>query len=233
MTANAIQKYEQSKEKLQKHLTHVRKAIAIAESMVVDSPESYKLAGERLTSSKGRRGFLEGMKDEVCTPLHAIHKMAVGAFKPLIDGWKECEKALDGKMSAYDAEQERAARKREAHLRLLAEAEAAKEREEAEVLAQEAESDGDDERAQEIRDDADQPVLPVPLIPHSTPKIEGLKAPMVVWKYKLTNIDNVPEDYLKPRVEDGAKILAEARRTKGKAKIPGIEIWSETTRAKK
>ena len=233
MNANAIQKYEESKAKLEKHLTHVHKAIAIAESMVVDSPESYKLAGERLTSSKGRRGFLEGMKDEVCTPLHAIHKMAVGAFKPLIDGWKDCEKTLDHKMSTYDAEQERIARKRQEALRQAAEAEAAKEREEAEVLAREAESDGDDERAQELRDDADQPVLPVPLIPRSTPKIEGLKAPMVVWKYELEDIDKVPGDYLKPRVEDGAKILAEARRTKGKTKIPGIKIWSETTRAKK
>lgn len=232
-TTNAIQKYEESKAKLEKHLTHVHKAVAMAEAMVVDSTDSYKLAGERLASSKSRRSFIEGMKEEVCVPLYEIHKMAVSAFRPLIDGWGKCEKALNWKMSAYDTEQELAARKRQDQLRLAAEAEAAKERAEAEVLAREAEVKGDDERAQEIRDDADQPILPVPMIPRGVPKIEGLKAPTVVWHYELLDIDKVPEEYLKPKIEDSTKIRHEAKRTNGKCSIPGIKVWKETSRSKK
>lgn len=233
MNTNAIQRYEESKQKLEKHLTHVKKAIAIAEAMVVDSPDSYQLAGERLSASKSRRSFIEGMKEEVCVPLHEIHKKAVSVFRPLIEGWGRCEKAINGKMSAYDVEQERAARKRQEQFRLAAEAEATKEREEAEKLAVVAEAKGDDERAQEIRDDAEQPILPVPLIPRGVPKIEGLKAPTVVWHYEVTDIDKVPEDWLKPRVEDGAKIRAEAKRTNGKCSIAGIRVWKETARSKK
>ena len=158
MTATALQKYEESKPKLAKQLVQVKKAMAMAEEMVVDSPESYRIAGERMVGSKERRSFLEGMKSEVCIPLHNIHKAAVLEFAPAIEGWKTCERIFNKKMGSFDAEQERAARKRQEQLRLAAEAEATKEREEAEVLARKAEAEGDDERAQELRDDADQPM---------------------------------------------------------------------------
>lgn len=228
---NAIAKYEKQRPSIKKHMKHVSQAIELAKSMELESTEDYEQAGFRLAISKDRRGYLEGWKEEVCTPIFRAHKAAVGEFKPAIDGWRECERVLNQKMTEYDRRVEARNRKRVEELRLLAEKEAEQEKKELLDMAAAAESSGDDDRAEELREDAESTlVVPVPVIPSRPPKVEGLRV-TERWTFEVEDITKVPDEWVTKSVL-GAKVRAEAKRTSGKCKIPGIRVYQERGRTK-
>lgn len=233
MNNNAIQKYEESKPKLPARLQRAKQALEMSQGWTIETPKHYAHVGQALTYAKARRTEIEEDKEKLHDPAAREMRKAGSEYTKVISAWKDVERSCNRLLSNHDAEQERIARKRQEELRQLAEAEAAKEKKEAEALAKNAEEDGDLERAQEIREDAEQPILPVPMISRAVPKFEGLKAPTTVWHYEVLYLAQVPEDYLKPREEDGGKIKAEAKRTHGRCAIPGIKVWSETVRSKK
>lgn len=230
--SDAVTKYEKATPKVKKHLELVNKCLAVAEAMKIENEDDYGLAADRLAASKDHRSVLEAYKEEICGPLHKIHKAAVAAFKPALENWKKCESVLNRKLADYDVERERRAQEEAKRLEELAEREAERERSEAEEKARAAEADGDPERAEEIRERAkDATVIVMPLPRPAPPKVEGLKAPTSVWKYEVVDIDKVPMTFCN-KVVDGELVRAYAKKTEGKKEIAGIRIWKETVRSK-
>jgi len=103
------------------------------------------------------------------------------------------------------------AKAREAALR-----EAEKRRAEAEAAAAKA----------AVREDAATVVVaPVVHVASVTPKIKG-QSTATVWKARVTHIDLVPREYL---IVNDQALQAFARATKGAVKLPGVEMYQETT----
>lgn len=166
------------------------------------------LDAERLDMGAGIRATLEKINARFNAPIQALKgKLA----------------AVDGAIKAYMIQQ-----------RALAEA-AEKARRE-----QEAQRQREIEEARKAAEAAGQPAPPepepVPVIYEApTNKIEGTFGSKVgtreVWKYRIVDIKKVPEAFLVPPEErvNKAALNALARSQKDKAKVKGIEFYSEET----
>lgn len=226
---NAIQKYE--KQKPAKELKRAARALEVAEQETIESENDYKLAAARILFSKGERQTLIEQKDQYAVPAYRTWKEILAAYKPGIDKWTECIKTLETKMADRDRLLEAENKKREEERRVLAEKEAAEQKQELLEQAERASLRGDKETAEDLREEAEETMaVPVPVIASMPPKVEGLTA-VKRWTFEVEDIEKVPDEWVTKTVI-GAKVRAEAKRTNGRCKIPGIRVYQETGRAK-
>lgn len=130
----------------------------------------------------------------------------------------------------FDQEQERARRAEEERIRkeLQAQAEAdAKAAAEAQAIedAVALEAAGDTKGAEAVLNNpVPQPVyVPPVILQRETVKTAGV-ASQQTWKFRITNVDLIPREYLIP---DEKTIGQIGRALKEKAKIPGVEFYPE------
>ena len=103
-------------------------------------------------------------------------------------------------------------------------------RKEAEKLAEKArkaEEAGKTEKAEELRQQAQEKELYVPIVAPKVEKVNGIST-KTIWKFEIVDESIIPREYLQPNME---KIGAVARATKGTLTIIGIKIYSEETMA--
>lgn len=65
----------------------------------------------------------------------------------------------------------------------------------------------------------------IPIVQPEAPQLQGLST-RPNWKYRVVDLDKVPNQYLKLVIDDEA-VKSEIKISKGNASIPGIEIWNE------
>lgn len=166
--------------------------------------------------------MLRGKVKEAYQPLidqaHRLHKDAIAKRDEFDKPLEAAEKTVKSALAEYDRIQDQRRREEETRLR-----EEARRQEEERRLAQAAELEamGRNDLADQILDvpiNACAPPIPVPAREKGDPVFR------TVWKYRITNPDLVPREYLIP---DPVKIGGVVRALKDATNIPGVEAYAE------
>lgn len=196
------------------------------------SPQEYSGLAEERKRLKAFIARVEPEFDSVCADAHRAWKSACRLRGLFMDGLHALERRAGQLLSRYDTKQEEIRRAEE---RRLAEEERQRllkqQREEAKLL----EKQGHKEVAVSVRA---QPVhAPAVSIPSATPKVEGLTY-RDNWKWRPIGGDTpqnrilaislmVPKDFREFVKLDDSALTKFAGRTKGTARVPGIEFYNE------
>lgn len=198
--------------------TESNQLIVQAKSLVINSTDSYSLAGELWNAARSLREKIAEAWNPVIKKAHETHKQAIASRdkddKPLED----VQRTLKASMIRWDQEQERIRKAEEA--RLQAEQQK-REEEERLALASALEEAGQTEAAQSI---IEQPIMPAPVVlENTTPKVDNFRA-RTVWKFRITDQAKIPREYLVP---DMTKIGGVVRSMKEATNIPGVQPYEE------
>jgi hypothetical protein len=122
----------------QELMAPAEKAVLFANSLIVDSDDTYAYAGQELQEIKGRISALEEKRLSFTRPLDAIKKQWMEFFGEPINFLTGAEQTYKSKMLTYSTAQEKKRQEEEARLRAIAEEERRKKEAEAERLRIEA-----------------------------------------------------------------------------------------------
>lgn len=203
-----------------------KKAIKETELMVknyqdyaIALPEQYTGAAEHLKLIKTRYDELEELRKSMTRPLDDSKKRIMDFFRRPLEALTNAENLIKRAMLTWQQTQEQIRRAEEARLAEI-------QRKEAEKLterARKAEEAGKTERAEELRQQAQEKEMFVPTVASTVEKIKGIST-RTYWRYRVINEALIPRDYLIPNHE---KLAAIAEVTKGTLKVAGIEFYSE------
>lgn len=193
--------------------------------VIIKTPIDYDTAGEFLKEVKGRAKALEEARKTITAPLDRAKKAVMDLFRDPADFLAKAETNLKRAMLTYSQEQERIRQEQERKLREQAEREEARKRKELEARAQKAEEKGNAEKAEALREQAEEVHVPRPIVPPSANRIAGI-GERKVWKFRLVDVNKLPREYMIP---DEKALGALARSTQGRLTIPGVEFYSEST----
>jgi hypothetical protein len=185
--------------------------LALAKSVTIKTQDQYENAALTLKDIKAKAARLEEERKKITTPLDTAKKAVMDLFRKPTDFLAEAERIIKGSMITYSNEQER--------LRLEAERKAQ------EAAKKEEERKGNTEKAEDLRQQAQETFVPAPAVQSSFQKAAGTQE-RIVWKYKITDVNQIPREWMIP---DEKAIGAAIRSSSGKVKIAGIEAYSEKT----
>lgn len=191
-----------------------------AEGIIVDSPESYSLAGEYVRYIKTRRKKITELFREAKQASDHAHKTIVATEKKEDIPAAQAEMIVKDKMAVWRAEEERKRRAEEQRLRAIAQKE-----EEDRRLAEAArlEAEGKQQQAEAI---IGAPVTaPVVVVPTQVPKVAGVST-TIHWKFRIFDPAMIPPEYMMP---DEKKIGAYARSMRAAAQMQGVEFYPKET----
>jgi exonuclease VII large subunit len=175
--------------------------------------------------------------------LRELKKKVLATFDPIVEktraAWKESiaqkdkylnpiESAIeivDGKIRGYLTEKERERKEAELKLQQEAEAMARKEKEKLEARAEKAEASGKVEKAEALKEQAEQVEAIVPVVMPTVQKVEG-QSLRTTWKAKVTNFKLLPDEY---KISNQQLLDSVARSSKGAMVIPGVEMYEVKT----
>lgn len=177
-------------------------ALAMVESMVIDSQETYELAADELKAIKAKAKTLEEQRTSITGPINKALKAVNDLFRAPGTYLEQAEKIIKGKMLAYTTEQQRIAdeERRRAEAAIKAEQERlAREAAEREAAAK-AEADkllaeGNADKAAEVQAaaaieaanlTATAQVMTAPVVAPAVAKVSGI-ATRGVWKAECTD----------------------------------------------
>ena len=157
------------------------RVLAVAQSIVIDSPEMADIAATELVSIKARAKELDEERKRITKPMDDAKKAVMDIYKPAIERLGQAETVLKNAITAYQREQNRLAD--------LAAAEAArKAREEAEKMAAKAEkleAKGRPEDAEALRNVAAMTAA-APVTASRPTKLAGVST-RKVWKANVAD----------------------------------------------
>ncbi len=190
-----------------------------AQELVIESEAGRVAAYERLKKLRELKKLVAEHYWPIKEATNRAHKQACADERRTQAPLNQAEQIVLGKISAFEKAQE-AERLR---LQAAEEERARKEQEKLLARAEKAEAAGKLEKAEVLREEAAMVVAPS-VEPANATKIEGVSK-RTTWKARVVNEDLVPREYL---VVNQAALDAVARSTKGKARIPGVEFYSES-----
>lgn len=215
MSAEAALKLIETEDVEQKSLTIIEQAKAIK----VYDADSYILAGNMFKSLSDMLKEIDAAFDENISMWNKGHKAAVAKKKNYYEPVDTGRRAVKKLMSDYDLEQERIRQAEQRRLEEIARKEEEERRLQEAILAEES---GQKEEAQAI---LEEPVYVAPVVvAKTTPKMEGGPVYRTVTKFKITDENLIPRQYL---VADLVKIGGVVRALKHAANIPGIQVYDE------
>lgn len=191
-----------------------------AARFLVVSPETYATGADYLREIRIMQDRVASTFRPTIQAAHKAHKTAIAAEKQFKGPLADAEKAIRNEMARWKQEEDR--KQREEEERLLAQAR--KEEEERRLAeAERLEKDGHAEAADAV---VEAPLsVAVPVVPTTVPKVENVSW-RDNWKYRVTNIALVPDEYTL-RVPNDSVLGAFAKRTKGQTGVPGVEFYNE------
>ena len=203
-----------------------KKAIKDTEVMVktyqnyhITLPTQYTIAAEDLKKIKGKYKELEDIRKSATAPLDEAKRKIMDWFRKPLEALATIESIIKRELLSWQQKQEQIRRAEEARLAEI-------QRKEAEKLAErahKAEETGKVEKAEELRQQAQEKEMFTPTVTSTVEKIKGIST-RTYWRYRVTNEALIPRDYLIPNHEKLADI---AEATKGTLKVEGIEFYSE------
>lgn len=236
----AIEVIDEKRSELAKQTEQVDNALGRVRSFEVASHDDAKKAGQWLTAAKARAKYLKGWSDEVVGPIYRTYKNARAEFSRPEKKYAELIQLLNRKIADWDRHLREEARKQEAELRRIQEAEAAERKRDLEAQAKEASDKGDQELAAEKLSQAEFSFVPVVVVPQVPLEHEGLSR-RKTWKARVVDraafvaaiLDGtIRAEYAK--IEPHTSMLnALARSSEGRAKMPGVSFEEDITFAEK
>ncbi len=182
--------------------TRAQSALAMVESMVIDSPDTYELAADELKAIKSKAKAIEDQRTAITGPINKALKAVNDLFRAPSQYLEQAEKIIKGKMISYTTEQERIAAeaRRKAEAALRAEQERIAREAAAAAAAAEAEAEkllaaGDVEQAAEVQANAAieaasaatlAEVMTAPVVEAPVAKVSGVSM-RGVWKAEVTD----------------------------------------------
>lgn len=218
------------------------KALEMASNIIVTSHDEYKSASHDLMLVKKKLNELEAQRKSITQPMHEAKTRVMDFFRKPTDFLKDAEKAIKKALLTYDQEEERK-RKEAARLAAIEEekcqaaAKLEQEKREAEALelAEMAKDEGDDTLAEQILEEATQPIEPAPVVPtpiYNAPKAEGISK-RDNWKGECLSLNDliaaVAAGKASPSLlmANTTAINQMAKATKGNVKIDGIRFYND------
>lgn len=192
-----------------------------AQNTAIKTQVQYIEAAEFLKSVKALKKEIGDTFDPIIAKAHLTHKEACNQKNKYLKPAVGAERLINDKMAVWDDEQDRKRRIEQARLD-------EKNRKEAEKLAErarKAEEKGNTEKAEELKEQAEEKEFTVPVAPSTAPKVEGLTK-KVTWKARVTDIDKLPEEYI-IKTANMPLLNTIARSVKDTKKIPGVKFYSD------
>lgn len=198
--------------------------VAVAQRMIVDSPESYELAAVIKRELQTLRKRIADTFDPIIAKWHEGHKATLAAKRELDAPPAKAMKIIEDKRLAWSAEKERERRAEEDRLRAI-ELKRAEDTRLAE--AERLEAEGRTEQAEAV---IAAPIAPTPVVVRSTvPKSEGVSE-REIWTMRIVNASLVPREHCVPD-EKGLKAMARTRRQTAVGTVPGVEFYAVKSEA--
>jgi len=203
----------------QKQIKEIDKELQQYDNYQIITPEVYISSANDLKLVKAKYKEIDDIRKRITKPLDDSKAQIVAFFKVPLDKLMSIEAKIKSAMLSWQQEQERKRREEESRLAEI-------QRKEAEKLtkrAEKAEAKGNVDKAEELRQQAEEKELFTPIVESKVEKIVGIQT-KTIWKYRITDSNKIPREYLIP----DEKILGEAaRKYKGILKIDGVEFYSE------
>ncbi len=204
---------------------------AIAKAVTITTIEDRERAAElgRTVAAldKEAEEFFAPMKESA----HKTHREICNKENSVRTPLAEAKKYLAGLIGKFDTELERQRREEEKRLQEEADRNAEKEarrvsEETAIADAIQLEAEGDKVGAEAVLNNP-VPVTyraPAVILPKAVPTVAGVST-QTRWKFRITNEDEVPREYL---MVDEKAIAGVVASLKNKTNIPGVEVYPET-----
>ena len=192
----------------------------------IDSKETYDNYADYLRRAKNTLKLLDAKRDEEGRPYLEAHKAIQAKYKPYLEKLKQTISTIDRAMVKWVQEQERIREEERRRLEAKARAEEERKRRELEERARKHEEAGRIAKAEILREEADQVIVPIPVIDEvKQPEGTHLRS---VWKGRVVDVKKIPHEYLLAfsEVVQG-KLDKFAQSTRGTIGIEGIDFYEE------
>ena len=204
-------------------------ALEAARYWKITSPETAVEVGDQIKTVKALAREVNGKRLKITKPLNDALKEVNALFAPAKDWLVEAERILKNTLLQYQNEQARIARE----LQAKADAEARKEREKLERRAAKAEAKGKEDKAEELREQAETKIAPV--VTSAAPKLAGISR-RETWKAEITDKGTLLKHIVEKRPDllplvkiDQSALNGMARVLKGELDLPGVEVSKEAS----
>lgn len=191
-----------------------------ASKLTITGQEELKAANSMLKVIKSSIKQFTAKRMEATKPLDESKRQIMTWFKEPILKLQEGEQYLKKIMLAYTTECERERRDQEEKLRRQAEAEERKKRIALEKRAQNALANGNIEKAEGLRDKAENISIDAPILADTTPKVEGVSY-RTDYSGEVIDFEKLPNTYKIANLTLINKIL---KASKGRIAIAGIKV---------
>lgn len=194
-----------------------------AQQIVISNNEQYQGAASYLKKIKGKSSELDTLRKSLTAPLDLSKRKIMELFKFPIEMLQKAEHLIKAGMIEYTEKQERIRREQEEKLRKAAEAEETRKRKALEERARKAEEQGKLEKAEELREKAEEVKVEAPILADRVETPKGVSY-REQWDFRIIDVNIIPREYLVPN-ETMLRKFAIA--TKGQVPVAGIEFYSE------
>lgn len=198
----------------------VKDLVVWSKSVIVKTEEEKTAVFDQLKEIKDQLKALDEIFDPNISRWHEGHKNAIAEKTKWTDPLEAAKRAGLKAIDIFDAEERK--RRDEERRRLQAE-EDERARREREKLLKRAEQLKTPEKAEALREAAEEVEAAVVQIAEPE-KLDG-QVKRTTWNFEIVDESKIPREYLIP---DLKAIGGVVRNTKGKIKIDGIRIYSET-----
>lgn len=192
-------------------------------ALIVKDQATYEESASLLRSIKEMSGLVEQSRKRITSPLDIAKKLVMDLFRPSSEELEKLEIKEKRKMIDYVNEQERSRREAEEKIRKEAAAKEAAEKKRLEERAAKAEASGKAEKAEELRQQAQEVFVPDPTITSTVQKVAGISMKQN-WKARVTDVNKVPREYM---IVNESMLDKMAKATKGSLAISGVEFYAE------
>jgi hypothetical protein len=178
-----------------------------AEGLEIVDDETDLVAAEVAVQAASIRKSLSAERLRQTDPYEQTKKLIIATFRPAQETVEEAERIAKRKRGVYFMAKQAAAQAEQERLRKLAD----RRQERAEA------------RAEAKGEDAPPPAIPLPTVeapPRTVQTASGASTIKLVWKYEVTNENELPREWLMPN----EKAIAAAVRA-GIRSIPGVRVY--------
>lgn len=194
------------------------------EAITITSNNQYVRVAEDIKGVKGKLKRLLDLRLSITRPLDQSKARVMDLFRPPMEIFQRAERVGKAALGIWDRKQEDARRTRERKLAEQARAEEDRKKKKLEARAEKAETKGNVEKAEDLRQEAEETHVPAPIIERAVPKVNGIHTTKT-WKYRIKDINKVPREFM---VENFTKLGQFARATQGKIPLAGVEFYEQT-----
>ena len=192
-------------------------------NLQVTNQISYERVIEFRNLAVEKKKLIEETFNPIVQKAHESHKQATSTRARFLDPIILLINTIDSNVKSFKREQERIAFEQQEKLRREAEEKARKEKEALEKRAEKWEEKGNADKAEELREKAQEVE---PLVATVAPTYSKMKGDTTrkTWRAEIVDVNIIPREYMIPDIQT---LNALARTKKGTIKIAGVKFYEE------